>query len=280
MKKRNIFILFMTYIFVFLGIGCSKKEESKLVSEIEQYSGYTRVISQEEYDFYTYFVKRDATKASSEEVLKEDIENYANEINAIFYIGNQLDLCEPYSYEVLKMRMEQENDVRKIKKEKGEIIYGLEKFNLESYFLYIKDNLELDIIDYIVANADEKMLDQAEAYLEEQREQFVTRDSVTYELVVDGETSEVTVKRDELNFMGKSDMALADFLELAEEGEIYKDNYNGSERSVVLKEIVYSDIDFSSNKLNVLTSYVREKLYPSLIETVATNNQVEFELEK
>lgn len=267
-------------LFVFLGIGCSKEKKSELVSTIKEYKGYIRLVAQEEYEFYEYFVKRNVTDTITEKEFKEQVKKYANEVNAVFYLGNKLNLCEPYSFELLQIRMEQENDIRKVKKEKGEAIYGLEQFNLQNYFQYTLDNLELDIIEYILQNADEAIVDDAEAYFERNKASFKVRESVVYESTIDGETNEVTAAREELNFMGKSDMGLADFLETAEIGEEYEDTLNGSQRKVVVKEITYYEPEFKENESAMIQNYIQAELYPELIETVAKNNQVEFELDR
>lgn len=246
---------------------------------VDDYKGYVRVVGQEEYDFYEYFVKRDSSNDMTEEELDEKIREYANKVNAVFFLGNKLNLCEPYSFELLRMRMEQENDNRRVKKENGEPVYGLEQFNLQNYFQYVLENLEINIVYYISDNADQAIVKQAREYYESDKETNKAREGVVYEVTMDGKSEVVTVDRTELNFLGKSDMGLADFLERAEVGETYEDVQNGSNREVVVKEITYYESDFSENKTAVIQSYVRTEVYPELIQKIAKNNPVEFELD-
>ncbi|MGN0306396.1 MAG: hypothetical protein ACI4D2_09615, partial [Lachnospiraceae bacterium] len=137
-KKSMLFVLLL--LILIFGSGCRKEntttESIGLIQMIEGYKGYTRKISREEYDFYAYFVTRELPEEISPKELERRIRDYANEVNAVFYLGNRLNLCEPYSLELLQMRMEQENDSRRLKQERKEVIYGLEEFTLETYFQY------------------------------------------------------------------------------------------------------------------------------------------------
>lgn len=284
LKKNKFMILILTVmILAFAGVGCSsgktaEDQKSSLTEEVESYRGYTRVVEQEEYDFYSYFIERDMTGEISQEELDEKIRSYINEVNAVFYLGNKLDLCEPYSFELLKLRMEQENDARKVKLEQGEAVYGLQEFQLETYFQYVYSNLETDIRAYMEQNADEEILEQAEEYYNANRETFRVRESVTYEITTGGNTESATADREQLNFFGKSDRGLADFLEIAEIGDTYEDVQNGEAREICVTDIGYSEEGMESNKDAIVSQYILEEFYPAMIETVAKNNPVEFEL--
>lgn len=278
LKNRKIYIICLVILLIFSGTSCSKKKENELIDTIKGYKGYIRTIEEEEYRLYEYLVGRDIHNEVSEEELRQQVENYANEINAIFYLGNQLGLCEPYSYELLQIRMEQENDIRRIKKENGEAIYGLEKFNIETYFQYTVDNIEIKIVDYLLQNVDETIENDAEHFYKRHRSLFTTRESVTYEQIINGDRTEKIADRDELNFMGKSDMSLADFLETSNiGGHMYLKSEN-EEKSYTILDIEYSELDFDENKTFVINHYIRAELYPELIKTVAKNNPIELKL--
>lgn len=281
-KRRTIKILvsvFMMITILFITMACGFSEQSSGVLDIiGSYRGYTRVISKEEYDFYKYFVERDLPEPVSDEALDELVKAYAGKVNAAFYLGNKLGLCEAYSFEALQLRMEQENAARQVKLQQGEAVYGLEQFNLQTYFQYTMDNLETSLHQYLEENADQEILKQAEKYYEENEEIFRSRESVTYNMSVNGATETVTADGEQLSMLGKSDPGLADFLTAAEIGEIYSDLQNYQERQIVLKDIVYSEEGFENNKELVLYRYVRYKLYESIIEQVAENNPVEFEV--
>ena len=159
---------------IYAVMGSSKQGESELVTQIEEYKGYTRVVSKEEQDFYSYFVKRNLGTMEDEAELKVLLEDYINEANAVFYLGNQLGLYEPYSFELLKLRMEQENRSRKLKKEQGEAVYGIEQFTLEAYYQYERENLETDLVAYLEANIDKELIKKAKHYYEDHKELLKT----------------------------------------------------------------------------------------------------------
>lgn len=278
-KKSMLFVLLL--LILIFGSGCRKEntttESIGLIQMIEGYKGYTRKISQEEYDFYAYFVTRELPEEISPKELERRIRDYANEVNAVFYLGNRLNLCEPYSLELLQMRMEQENDSRRLKQERKEVIYGLEEFTLETYFQYEMARLTVNIQTFLEEHLDEEILKQAQIYYAAHPEAFKRREAVTYELTINGKTRKQAADLHKLSLMGKADKGLADFLEGAEPGEIYEDEQNGERRKVELKEIQYSEPGFTQNKGVAVSAYLTQKLYPSLIETVAENNPVEFE---
>ena len=252
-------------------------EKSGLLGALDSYQGYTRTISAEEYDFYQYFVKRDLPGEVSEEELDKRIKEYANQVNAVFYLGNRLGFCEPYSFEVLKLRMEQENINRQIQLEQGEVIYGLEQFTLQTYFQYTMDNVRADLQGYLEANADEEIFEMAKTYYETHEEEFTYRKEVVFEQTMDGVTETVTADVDLLSFYGKADMGLADFLGIAQVGEVYEDDRDGKVRRVVLKKITYNDKGYENNAQMAVYLLIREELYDQVIANTAKNNPVQFE---
>lgn len=283
MKKCRFWILVLAMIMlIFMEAGCSSEEtaeeQSSLIEKIESYQGYTRVVEQEEYDFYSYFVKRDLAGEISQEELDEKIRSYINEVNAVFYLGNELGLCEPYSFDLLKLRMEQENDIRKVKLEQKEAVYGLQEFQMETYFQYVFSNLESDIITYLEQNADAEMIRQAREYYNANQELFHVREGVTYEITEKGQTESVTVDRGKLNFLGKSDMGLADFLENGEIGDVFEDILDGEDRKVLLKDIKYGREEVELDQETIIFRYILSELYPALIKTTAKDNPVEFNI--
>lgn len=286
--KKKLWIFIIAAVFVLGGIGAigffsknEKKEDADQTSAIEQqvaeYQGYIRVISQEEYDFYSYFVKRDLGEEVTEEELDLLIRDYAAKISGIFYLGNRFGICGPYSFESLELEMEQENISRQVKAEQGEAIYGVQEFTLNTYFLYKLDSVELAIINYIEANADDVIWAEAERYYQENEDLYITRDSVTYECVIGEEKEITTADRDQLNLLGKSEPGLADFLEAAEIGDEYSDLNNGEERKIVVTDITYLEPTFELYKDQAMLNYLEGKLYPQLLETVIEQNPVEFE---
>lgn len=248
-----------------------------LLDKIDSYKGYIRVISQEEYDFYSYFVERDLGEEVSEEELRTLVEAYAAKVNAVFYLGNQLELCEPYSFEAMQLRLEQENASRQAKLDEGEVVYGVQQFTLNTYFQYTMDNLQASLMGYLEENADREILKMAEKYYEAHREDFRSRTEVVYEQQLGGVTEMITADADMISYFGKSDPGLADFLGGAEIEDVYEDETNYEPRTIVLKEISYSKDGYKNNAEMALYRLVRNELYDSVIETVVKNNPVEFE---
>lgn len=281
MKKKSLSAICIVVIAAFvttLFITKEQKEKtSTLLEGLYSYQGYTRVISEEEMEFYRYFVERDLPNDTDENEITEKVKEYANEVNAIFYLGNKLGFCEPYSFDALKLRMEQENTERKISLEQGEVVYGLEEFSLEIYFQYVMDNVESDLQSFLEENADEGIYSRAETYYQEHEEEFIYRKEVTYEQTLDGVTQTLTADVDTLSLLGKTDTAMADFLQMAESGEIYEDTTEEGERRILLKEITYSDKGYENNVEMALYRVVRDELYDEVIKTVAMNNPVSFE---
>ena len=281
MKKKSLLVVCIIATVVISSIlfffAFQSEKSSDLLEKISSYKGYTRVISEEEFDFYQYFVKRDLSNDVDENDIREKVIAYANEVNAVFYLGNKLGFCEPYSFETLKLRMEQENIQRKISLEQGEVIYGLKEFTLQNYFQYIMDNLESDIKSYLETNADEGILKMAKDYYQTHEEEFVYRKEVVYEQTLNGVTQTLTADVDAMSLLGKTDTAMADFLQMAEPGDCYEDNIEDIKRGIVLKEIVYSEKGYEKNAGMALYRMVSEELYDKVIKMVAVNNPVSFE---
>ena len=283
LKKKNLIIICMIVLVAGLtlfGMSVTKKdsEEKKgLLEVIENYKGYSRTVSKEEYDFYSYFVERDLPEKVSVEEFDQLVKAYANEVNAVFYLANRIGFCEPYSFEVLEMRMQQENTKRQIQLEEGEVIYGLEQFTLETYFQYTLDNLQASLQGYLEEYADEEIMNLAKEYYQTHEEKFIYRKEVVYEQTVDGVTETLTADVDMLSFLGKSDTGLADFLGIAQVGDTYADDRNDQDRRVTLKEITYSEKGFENNGQMALYLLIREELYEEVINMVAENNPLEFE---
>lgn len=275
----SFFVLFAILFFVgFLIKNVIHKEEIPMaVSQIKDYKGYTRIVSREEYQFYKSFVEKENPEEKDLQYLDKKTREYANYVNAEFYLGSKLGLCAPYSFEHLKLQMEQENNSRKVKIANGEKVYGLEEFTLQTYFQYQLDQLEIAICNYLQQNTDEAMIKAAKEYYEEDENKVNIRSEVVYEMAQDGEKETITANREQLNFLGKSDMGLADFLETGNVNDVYHDERDSKEREVIIKAIKNETSGFEENKDAVIYSYIRTELYPEMIQTVAENNPTEFE---
>lgn len=254
-------------------------DTNQVIEDLKNYQGYTRVVKQEEYEFYKYFVERNIGTEISSEEMDEKVKAYINEVNAVFYLGNQYGLCEPYSFELLKLRMEQENESRKVKQKEEEVVYGLTEFTLETYFQYVYTNLETDIQDYLADNSGGQMIQDAKDWYEESMKDSQIVESITYQVAQDGVTEKLVADQTQLKFLGKADMGLADFLSTAKVNDRYEDDQTGSYREVVVLDIQYTKEEFEGNELAVIADYIRQKVYPMVIEQVKEQNPVEFQLD-
>ena len=281
MQKQKRVLLGVVGLVVLLGVililSKKDKEQGGILKELSDFRGYTRVVSSEEYEFYQYFVKRDLPGEVSEAELDRLVREYASKVNAVFYLGNRLGFCEPYSFEMLKLRTEQENTNRQIQLEQGEVVYGLEQFTVENYFQYTMDNLQADLQGYLEEHADKEIQKLAKDYYRAHEEEFIYRKEVVYEQTLDGVTEELTADTNMLSVFGKSDMGLADFLGTAQEGDTYQDDRDGKDRTIILKEIIYSEKGYKNNQEMAVYLLIREELYDQVIENTALNNPLEFE---
>lgn len=277
--KKNI-IIFLVILFVLLIAFMFVKKDTDnvqgILDEIAQYKGFTRVISTQEYEFYKYFVERELSADVTEEELDALVKAYTEEVNATFYLANRLGLREPYSFSVLQMRMEQENETRKLKLEQGETVYGLQQFDLNTFFQYEYSNAALDIKQCLLERNDAQIHKQAKAYYEANIESFTIKDQITYEITINGETSETTADRTQRQFLGDADPLLADFLENAVCGDVYEDVQNGEQRKIIVTDISYEEVSFRENEMAVVENYIEEELFPQLIEMIAANNPAEY----
>lgn len=278
-RKNKIIILVVLFMILVLAVILLRqpKKSVTILGEIESYQGYTRVVSQDEYEFYQYFVERDLPEKVSEEELDRLVREYAGKVNAVFYLGNRLGFCEPYSFEAMELRVEQENTKRQLMLEQGEVIYGLEQFTKETYFLYTMDNVQASLQGYLEAQADEEILKRAEAYYEAHEEDFIYRKEVHYEQSLDGVTESMIADVDMLSFLGKADMGLADFLGIANVGDVYEDDRDGQARRVIVTNIIYSEKGYEQNADMALYRLVKDELYDEVIKNTAKNNPVQFE---
>ena len=117
----------------------------------------------------------------------------------------------------------------------------------------------------------------AKKYYEEGGNKVKIRSEVVYEVTQNSVTKTITADREQLNFLGKSDMGLADFLETGNINDLYHDEKDNQEREVIIKDVKYEVSGFEENQDAVIYSYIRTELYPEMIQTVAENNSAEFE---
>lgn len=273
-------------LFIIFTAGCSKTDVSKNITEqqgilakIQNMQGYVRVIGPEEYELYKEMVLQEEGNLSGSR-LEEETREYAERINALFYLGNRLDLYEAYSLEVLKLRMEEENEKRRIKLEKNEPVYGLQQFEIRSFLQYEMTNLERDIKDHILSQITrEELGDKPKQFYQDHEEEFRLLKSVTYQLTMEEETRTITADRMNLRSMRNADMALVDFINEAKVGDVYEEprvDGEGVFRTVKIVDLEYEPMGYEANRENAIIAYVETVLFEELLEMVADNNPPEY----
>jgi len=284
MSKKNISIiavisisLVTLYFISFNDISTNAKEDT-LMDEFENLKGESIVIEEDEFDFYSQIVRKKIDDHSDEEKIKKETIKYIQDVYAQFLIGNYLDVSSPYSFEALKIDMEQENNQRKIKQEKGEEFYGLVEFELEDYIQYTLSNLQLDIIDALIQRADESLVKEAEEYLEANPEQFTTIEEIEYEINREATSERKTITRSEMSTMEKVDSALFYELFYGEEGTEFQLDNNGEsiEGKILTKTTEKYHMEDSKNE--ILKVYITRDIYDELIRKIGEYNPIKLDM--
>lgn len=252
------------------------KDKDTIIEELQNQSGYIRTVGTEEYEFYRKLIVRDASGDISEEEIEEKTKEKINRVNAEFLLGYKMGLCSAYSFESFRHDMENENNQRKIKKEKGEVYYGPDEFDLIGYYNYISGNLKLDMVSYLTEHADRKMVDEAEEYFEKNKEYYRKMEEICYQLTENGETEEKTLLWQDMSSLEKTDSELFEFLYPGQEGDEFQYTHNGVTRNVKITEVRYMDETFENNMERVMRDYITNIYLENLIRKTAENNPVEF----
>lgn len=268
-------------VMVFLAVNIEKDNKTDnntttdIVTQIKSSKGYVYKISQEEFDFYKTLVLKSKSNATGDELTDLTVE-YAKEVNAKFFIANKLGLCNSYDFATLQYDMENENADRKLKRQTGEVYYGVDEFDIYSYFQYIYSDLESDIEEYLRKNADDNIISEALKYFENNQEKFVYTSSVTYKIILDGQEETHTASYDEINTLQKTDSSLFDFISSANVGDTGVDSINPS-RSFELIDVQTTTMNYNDNSYTIIQAYVADVLVEELIQTVIVNNPIEFD---
>lgn len=268
-----ITVILFSIVFLFFE---TKPEEQGVLDELKNETGYIRTIEDDEYEFFKTLVIRDLSEELSDEEIEEKTKQKINRVNAEFLLANQMGLCKPYSFESFKRDMENENSQRKIKKEKNEVFYGPEEFDLISYFNYVSGNLKLDMVEYITENADREVNDGAKAYFEENKETYRTIEQIEYVFVEDESTQEEILLRQDMSSLEKTDSELFEFLYYGKEGDKLSYSYNGAQREVEITSIVYETLNYSNYAERVMRDYITNIYLEDLILNIEKKNLVEF----
>lgn len=270
-------LLVVGLVGLFWGRADSPKEESVL-EQLKNKNGYIRTVGMEEYEFYKKLVDRDSSEELTEEELDAQTREKVNRVNAEFMLANRMGLCNPYSFESFQRDMENENSQRRLKKEKGEVFYGPEEFDLITYYNYVSGNLKLDMVSYITENEDAEVIDGAEAYFEVNKENYRTIEKIIYLLTEGNRTEKQELVQDDMSTLEKTDSELFEFLYYGKENDTMQYLYNEVQRTVQIISIEYEELSFQNNMERVMRDYITNVYLEDWIQRIEEENPVEFHL--
>ncbi|GAB6989264.1 hypothetical protein [Paenibacillus pini] len=271
-------ILSLAAIFVLVGLFTTSKQDKQLgvTEQVLSYAGYTRVIDQQEYQFYEYLAQREMDGVSDSNLLADKTKALAQIVNAQFYLGNKLGLSGPYSFGSMQEQMKQENARRKMEIEKGQVIYGPKTFDIYRYYQYVSSNLEVKIIDYLATNADESLHTMARTYFEENKKKYEHIEKIVYSLTENGKTVENTIDWGQLNTLGKADSELAQILKNGSIDQEFSYRFGNSKRSGKIISVIHVKADFEQQRASITSDFLSNGYYKQLLKEVANNNPIEF----
>lgn len=283
-QRKRLFLSIMGFtislatVVTLVGFYHTSDEEkySGITNQILSYSGYSRVIEQEEFDFYNHLARREVDDYHNNELLDESTKAVIQTANAQFYLGNKLGLYGPYSFVNLQEQMKLENTKRRIDKENGKAIYGPEQFDIYSYYQYVSSNLEVEIIDYLAANADEAMLTKARTYFRENIEVYDHPEQIVYSLTENGYTEEHSIDWGQLNSLENSDSTLAQILRAGHVGQEFSYSFGDIQRTGIIQAIKGSKTDFEQQIMAIKSDFLKSGYYRELLQEVGNNNPVAY----
>lgn len=279
-KKTGLFagaaLLLMITVIVVVFSGY--EEETGILKNLRSESGYIRTVGSEEYEFFEQLIKRDLEEEVSSEELERLTKEKINRSNAEFLLANQMGLCKPYSFESFQLDMEHENTQRKIKKERNEVFYGPEQFQLLSYYVYIEGNLKLDMVSFITSNADKEVLEGAKTYFEENKEKYRTIEKIEYSITENGKTEQKSMLYEDMSTMEKTDSQLFEFLYSGKVGDELQYVYREQQRTVRVESVKYEKLNYANNAERVMRDYITNVYLENWLQDIEEKSPVEFNI--
>ena len=232
-------------------------------------------ISQEEQAFFQGQVLRNVSNLSKEE-LQTAVQQVVGEVHAVYRLGSELGLCEPFDFAVLQQQWEQENASREQKRETGETYYGPDELSLDVYFPYQYSALQSDIVTKLLDERDADLVADARCYYEEHPEIFTQITAVTYEATMDGVTTAHTITAEEFRFYGQSNPQLMDFLAAAEDGEETILSTGDSEYTVRRTGVSTELLPFAENERIIVEMFLRHERLAQWLDQIAAAHELVF----
>ena len=249
-------------------MACGKNDGAVQKSE-------KRKAGADEVEFFQEQVQRNVSNLSEEELRKTTLA-YMNEVNAVYWLGSQLDLCEPFDFAQLQKECETENEDRESKKQSGEVYYGPDSLTLDIYFPYKYSALQSEIFQKILDERDKKLVADARKFYDKNPDIFTKLTAVTYEATTGGETTEHTITSDQFKAFGQSNPQLMDFLAIAEDGEKMTIDSGDAEYVVKKTGITTEKVEFEENERMVVEMFLNHEQFAKWIEQIAKRHEVEF----
>ena len=229
-----------------------------------------RTVSKDEQAFFADLLRKQGQDSGD-----ETVQQYVAKINAAFYLGSRMELCEPFSYEALCYRTEAENNDRAMKKLTGQLYYGPDSFSVAGHFEYRYNRLYSDMITWLADRRDDAMIQASYDFYQAHKEQFTGVKSVTYRITEDGFTETKTMDNTMFRTMGHSDPSLMDFLERSEIGEI-TELTDGSGRTVEKLGMETELMSFTEHERYIVEIWLTQEVLDALIGAIAAHTTLVF----
>lgn len=251
--------------------------QAHTLSEILNATGYSRTVGGEEFTFFYEIVRRDSVNRNNGDALREETKLFIQEQNALFLAAQLAGLCGPYSFEGLQRDMEQENAKRTEMKAAGERFYGLERFDLNSYYDYTASNLRLSLLEYLAGQATEEMKAGARRYYEEHLANYQTIGTAVYQREQDGSVETVSLSFAEMRTLMNVNEELFQFLLAAQPGDQLSQSGPDGTVLITFQSLEMLTASFEDAYNTVMKDYIANERYGDILSTVSKNNPVIFE---
>lgn len=279
-KKYGIVLIIIIGVLILAAVlillNQHQKEAPSKWDLVGESIGIVNALGKEEMEFYQPLAQKELQKSGGQTVDSVYLIDYASRVYAQFLIGNKLGLCSPYSLSSLKAEMEQENNLRKARKENGEAIYGPEQYDLDSYFQYRLAEVKEQTIQELSRNPDSKLVEESRAYWNAHQEDFALIEEICYELTANGKTEQKVLTREEMSTLSKTDPQLLDLLYEGEDGQEFEYQFGDELRTGKILSIKKHTVDYEEDRQTVVESYVANVAYPELVKKMADSNPVEW----
>lgn len=237
---------------------------------------YRLEVSEEEYAFFRSLAEKELPSDAPREQVDAETQELLHRTVAEFSLGADLNLCQSYSYSGLELQMDQENRLRKMKKENGEVVYGLLEYNLSNYYSDRITKLRLAIVDALAEQADRELMKRVEAYFEENASDYDRILSFTYSLTENGQTTEETIQWEDMRLLERQDEDLFSLLLNGKVGDTLSYTYLDTPREAELLKIEKVETDFDTAKYLVTEQYIKEVYYEELVQREMEQYELRF----